>query len=639
MTMRVYNTSDLRNVALAGHAHAGKTLLTSAMLLAGGATNRLLRTEEGPTITDFDDEEVQRKHSISTGLAALEYAKRKINLLDTPGLNTFIHDARMVLPAADALLLLVDGVAGVQVETEKVWNFAQEFQLPVVFVITKLDSERADYSRVVEEIRDRFGRRCLSLEAGDQLAEMVAEEDDDLMQEFFEQGTLTPEHLKDGIHRELLERKIFPILGVSALQGQGVTSLLDFIVEYLPSPAERRPLEAGAPSLFVFKTLADAFSGRVSYFRVMAGTLKNDAHLWNSRSHVEERLAHLSVPFGKQLLEVPELAAGDIGVVHKLKDTCTGDSLSDKANPLAWEPVHVAEPAIAYAIVAKTRNDEDRLGNAIHKVLEEDPSLRFYRDPQTKEFLLAGNGQQHVEVMVNRLRRRYNVDIELRAPKIPYRETIRGSADVQGRHKKQTGGHGQFGDCKVKIEPLARGEKFQFVNSIFGGAIPRQFVPAVEKGILEAAEHGYLAGYPMVDFKVTLYDGSYHDVDSNEMSFKMAGRKAFKLAMEQARPALLEPVMKVEVQAPVEYAGDLMGDLNSRRGRVAGMEVNGGVQMIKAMVPMAEMLSYQNDLTAMTQGRATFHMEFDHYDYVPSAQADKIIQAAAAHRVHSADED
>lgn len=639
MTMRVYNTSDLRNVALAGHAHAGKTLLTSAMLLAGGATNRLLRTEEGPTVTDFDEEEVQRKHSISTGIAALEYGKRKFNLLDTPGLNTFVHDARLVLPAADAMLLLVDGVAGVQVETEKVWNFAEEFRLPVVFVVTKLDQDRASYLNVVAEIRERFGRRCLSLESADEVAEMVAEEDDDLMQEFFEQGTLTPEHLKDGIHKELIERKIFPILGVSAHTGEGVRELLNFIGEYLPSPGERRKMDAGAPSIYVFKTVADAFSGRVSYFRVMAGTLRNDAHLMNARTSGDERMAHLSVPYGKQAHEVPELAAGDIGVVSKLKDTLTGDSLSDKNAQKLWEQVHVPEPAIAYAIVAKTRNDEDRLGNAIHKVLEEDPSLRFYRDPQTKEFLLAGNGQQHVEVMVNRLRRRYNVDIELRSPKIPYRETIRGMADVQGRHKKQTGGHGQFGDCKVKIEPLPRGEKFQFVNSIFGGSIPRQFVPAVEKGILEASENGYLAGYPMVDFKVTLYDGSYHDVDSNEMSFKMAGRKAFKLAMEQAKPALLEPVMKVEVQAPVEYAGDLMGDLNSRRGRVAGMEVNGGVQMIKAMVPMAEMLSYQNDLTAMTQGRANFHMEFDHYDFVPGPQAEKIIQAAATSRVHSTEDD
>ncbi|MDX2269488.1 MAG: elongation factor G [Bryobacter sp.] len=626
--MRVYPTNLLRNVALAGHAHSGKTLLTSAMLYAGGATKRLETPEEGTTVTDFDEEEIARRHSIASAVAALEYKRHKLNLIDTPGLNMFLHDARLALPAADAMLLVVDGVAGVQVDTERVWNFAQEFGLPVVFVVTKLDQERADYAGTVAAIRERFGRRCLSLETGEELAEMVAEEDDDLMAEFFDSGTLTPEHLAQGIHKELLERKIFPILGVSATSGEGLPALLDFIVDVLPSPAERHNYSAGAPSIFVFKTMADAFAGRVSFFRVMAGTLANDAHLLNSRSGADERIAHLAVPFGKQQIEVSELHAGDLGVVAKLKDTLTGDSLSDKNTPRDWPAVEAPEPAIAYAIVAKTRNDEDRLGNAIHKILEEDPGLRFYRDPQTKEFLLAGNGQQHVEVMVNRLRRRYHVDVELRAPKIPYRETIRGVADVHGRHKKQTGGHGQFGDCKIKVEPLERGAKFEFVNAIFGGAIPKQFVPAVEKGILEAAEQGFLAGYPVVDFKVTLYDGSYHDVDSNEMSFKMAGRKAFRLAMQQARPALLEPVMKVSVQAPVEYAGDLMGDLNSRRGRVAGLEVNGGVQKIDALVPMAEMLTYQNDLTAITQGRANFHMEFDHYDYVPSPEAQKIVASA-----------
>ena len=369
----------------------------------------------------------------------------------------------------------------------------------------------------------------------------------------------------------------------------------------------------------------------------MSGTLRSDGHLMNGRTHHDERFAHLSVPFGKQSSEVSELATGDIGVVTKLKETLTGDSLSDKSKAQHWEAVHMPEPAIAYAIVAKTRNDEDRLSTAIHKTLEEDPTLRFYRDPLTKDFLLAGNGQQHIEVIVARLRNRYHVDIELRAPKIPYRETVRGMADVQGRHKKQSGGHGQFGDCKIKVEPLPRGEKFEFINATFGGSIPKQFVPAVERGIQEAAAHGWLAGFPMVDFRVTLYDGSYHDVDSNEMSFKMAGRKAFKAAMELAKPALLEPIMKVEVQTPVEYAGDLLGDFNARRGRVGGMEVNGASQMIRAMVPMSEMLSYQNDLTAMTQGRATFVMEVDHYDYVPLPQAEKII-AATQHQQMSDDE-
>lgn len=638
MTMRLYTSSEIRNVALAGHAHSGKTTLASAMLFAGGATSRLIRTEEGATITDFDEEEIARLHSISTGIAALEFAKKKINLLDTPGLNTFIHDARLCLPAADAMLLVVDGSVGVQVQTEKAWDYAAEFNLPVVFVVTKLDHERASFTNLVATIRERFGRRCCAVESRDELIEMIAEDDDELMQEFFEQGALSSDHLSAGLRKEITNRKLFPILGVSAFTDLGIRDLLNFICESLPSPIDRTPLDTkSCPSIFVFKTLADAFSGRVSYFKVMAGTLRNDGHLINARTHHDERFAHLSTPFGKHQNEVAELATGDIGVVLKLKETLTGDSLSDKSKPQIWPPVHVAEPAIAYAIVAKSRNDEDRLSTGMHKVLEEDPSLRFYRDPQTKDFLLAGNGRQHVEIIVARLRKRYHVDVELRAPKIAYRETIRAFADVQGRHKKQSGGHGQFGDCKVKIEPLGRGEAFEFINATFGGSVPKQYVPAVEKGIQEAAAQGWLAGFPMVDFKVTLYDGSYHDVDSNEMSFKMAGRKAFKAAMAIAKPALLEPIMKVEVHTPVEFAGDLLGDLNARRGKVAGMEVNAGSQTLKALVPMAEMLSYQNELTAMTQGRATFTMEFDHYDFVPAPQADKII--AEANYTHLSDDE
>ena len=392
-------------------------------------------------------------------------------------------------------------------------------------------------------------------------------------------------------------------------------------------------------SAFVFKTVADPFAGRVSYFKVVSGVVKNDANLVNVRNGAAERLSHIGALFGKTIQPVPELHAGDIGGVAKLKDTLTGDTLDDKASPIAYPPVRLPEPSIAYAISAKTRNDEDRMGHAVHKILEEDPALRFYRDPQTKEFLLAGTGQQHVEVIVSRLKKRYGVDVELHAPKIPYRETIRGKADVQGRHKKQTGGHGQFGDCWIRMEPLPRGEKFAFENEVFGGAIPRNFIPAIEKGIVEAAEKGYLAGFPVVDFKVTVYDGSYHDVDSSEMSFKLAARKAFKAAMEQAKPTLLEPVMNVEVQAPVEYAGDLMGDMNGRRGRIAGMDTKGGTQIIKAQVPMAEMLSYQNDLTSMTQGRASFSMEFDHYDYVPQLQAEKVIAAAKAAKVGEVEEE
>src|SRR5947209_8697155 len=391
--------------------------------------------------------------------------------------------------------------------------------------------------------------------------------------------------------------------------------------------------------MFVFKTTADPFSGRITYFKMYGGVLKNDANVQNLTRNTTERFAHLSIPVGKTLQPVSELHAGDIGAVAKLKDTLNGDTLGEKNVTAVYPHVKLPEPSIAFAIEAKSRNDEDRMGNAVHKILEEDQSLRFYRDPQTREFLLAGAGQQHVEIVVSRLKKRYGVEVALKAPKIPYRETIRGHADAQGRHKKQTGGHGQFGDCWIKMDPLPRGGNFEFANEVFGGAIPRNFIPAVEKGIVETAINGFLAGYPMVDFKVTVYDGSYHDVDSSELAFKLAARKAFKAAMEHAKPTLLEPVMNVEIQAPVEYAGDLMGDLNGRRGRIAGMDTKGSTQLLRAQAPMSEMLNYQNDLTSMTQGRASFSMEFDHYDYVRQLQAEKIIAAAKAARTGEEEEE
>jgi elongation factor G len=485
------------------------------------------------------------------------------------------------------------------------------------------------------------------------LIEMVAEGNDALLEEFFEKGTLPVEHILDGLREAVRARRICPVLCAAGLHNVGSDLILNFAIEHFPSPADcgtwkgklsgkevERVIKDSEPvSVFIFKTVADPFAGRVTYFKVISGVLKNDAALINARTGGGERLAHIGSLAGKTLPPVPEIHAGDIGGVAKLKETVTGDTLADKASLIAYPAVNLVEPSIAYAIAAKTRNDEDRMGNAIQKILEEDKSLRFYRDPQTKEFLLAGSGQQHVEIIVSRLKRRYGVDVELHAPKIPYRETIRGKADVQGRHKKQTGGHGQFGDCWIRVEPLPRGGRFAFENEVFGGAIPRNFIPAIEKGIVEAAEKGHLAGFPMVDFKVIVYDGSYHDVDSSEMSFKLAARKAFRAAMDAAKPALLEPVMNVEVQAPVEYAGDLMGDMNSRRGRIAGMDTKGPTQIIKAQVPMSEMLNYQNDLISMTQGRASFTMEFDHYDFVPGPQADKIIAAAKAGRTGEEEEE
>jgi elongation factor G len=671
----------------------------AAMAFTAGIGNRLGRVDEGTAITDFDDEEMARKITISSAVCAIEWNKKKINVIDTPGFNIFTNDVKQVLVAADAAVAVVDGVAGVEVQTERTWSLADDARLPRAVIINKLDRERSDFQRALESVRDAFGRTAVPVQlpigaekefkgvvdlitmkaytyspggngkatevsipdelgdaakaAHETLVEMAAEGNDALMEEFFETGTLAPDRVHEGLVEGIRTGKIFPVLCASGTANIGADLLMNFLLGHMPAPGSRGPVTGKLggqdverkvsgdqpASAFVFKTIADPFAGRVSYFKVMSGVVKNDAHLINVRTGTDERLAHIGALQGKTIVPVTDLHAGDIGAVAKLKDTLTGDSICDKSSQIAYPAVQIPEPSIAYAIHAKTRQDEDRMSNAIHRVLEEDQSLRFYRDPQTKEFLLAGSGQQHVEIICSKLKKRYHVDVELHAPKIPYRETIRGSADVHGRHKKQTGGHGQFGDCKIKVSPLARGARFEFVNDIFGGAIPKQFIPAVEKGILEAAERGYLAGYPVVDFRVVLYDGSYHDVDSNELSFKLAGRKAFRLAMDSAKPALLEPIMNVEVQAPVDFAGDLMGDFNGRRGRVSGMDTKGSTQIIRAQVPMAEMLTYQNDLTSMTQGRASFTMEFSHYDFVPAQQADKIISSAKAAGVGAEEEE
>jgi len=698
--VKPYETKDIRNVGIVGHGHCGKTSVVAGLLYAAGATTRLTRVDEGNTVTDFDEEEINRKLTISSSVAAIEWKKTKINFIDTPGFNMFVNDATSALIAADAAIVVVDAVSGVEAQTERMWKTAEEYNMPRAIVINKLDRDRASFERTMESIHERFGRNAVPIQlplgrdkdfrgvidlmrmkafaytmdgdgkgqevpiphdqmeaaklAHEELIEIVAEGKDALMEEFFEKGTLPEEHVIEGVDEEMREMRIFPVLCMSGLHDIGSDRLLELIVEAFPTPDGRppakvmlndaeieRPCSVTEPTAaFVFKTTADPFAGRLSFFRVLSGVVKDDAHLFNSGKRTEERLAHIGTPLGKTIVPVTELRAGDIGVVAKLKDTLTGDTLADKASMVEFPPIKHPEPSIAFAVEAKSRNDEDRMGNALHKLLEEDLSLRFYRDPQTKDFLVAGTGQVHVEIAVSRLKKRYGVDVTLKAPKIPYLETIRGKADVQGRHKKQTGGHGQFGDCWIRMEPLERGAKFQFANETFGGSIPRNFIPAIEKGIIETAERGHLAGFPMVDFKVTVYDGSYHDVDSSEMAFKMAARKAFRNAMATAKPVLMEPVMNVEIQAPVEFAGDLMGDLNGRRGRISGMDVQGPTQIIRAHAPMSEMLTYQSDLTSMTQGRASFQMEFDHYDYVPQLQADKVIAAAKALRAgEEVDED
>jgi len=696
--VKVYDAANLRNLALIGHGHAGKTTLVSAMLYTAGAAPRLGRVDDGSAITDYDEEEIVRKMSIATGLAFVEWgkpeAKVKINLLDTPGFNMFVHEAKVALPVVDAALVVVDGVAGVEVVTQRVWQYCNDIELPRMIVVNRMDRDRADANRVLESLTNAFGRAVTPLqlpigsekslsgivdlvrmkaytyemggngkgkegpipanmtdvakEAHERLVELVAEGKDELMEEFFETGTIPEEHLVPALHEAIREDKLFPVLFTSGLGNIGVDELMDFIVDYTPAASEHHAItgwtaEGSEPtvrngtdnepaSVYVFKTMSDAFAGRISYFKVFSGVLKNDASLQNYNRNIQEKFAHISLIQGKQAVPIQELHAGDIGAVPKLRETLTGDTLGDKASPIRYPAVQLPEPAITFAIEPKSRADEDKLGVGLHKLMEEDAMLRFFRDPQTKEFLIAGTGQQHIEVVVSKMKKRYHAEVVLKAPKVPYRETIRGKADVQGRHKKQTGGHGQYGDCKIKMEPLPRGAEFEFVNDIFGGSIPRNFIPAVEKGIKDAAARGYLAGFPVVNFRAILYDGSYHDVDSNDLSFQMAGRIAFRKAMEVAKPTLLEPVMHVEITIPDEFAGTIMGDLNSRRGRIQGMDNRAGNTIVKAEAPMAEMLTYGADLTSMTQGRGSFSMEMHHYDTVPQQLQDKIIEKAKAER-------
>jgi len=695
--MKIYPTKDIRNVGIVGHGGTGKTQLVSSLLYAAGVTPRFGKVAEGTTVTDWDEEEIARKISIQTGIACAEWActlcagnNIKINFLDLPGYSTFITETKASLIAADAALITVDAHVGAQVTTEKVWDYCAEYDIPRAFVLTWMDRELSSFERSLESLTQIFGRTVVPLqmpigtekafrgvidlvsmkahmytpdgdgkaaienipdalkdeaeEAHERLVEMIAEGDDEMMEEFFREGTIPIHDLIPAVRKAIVAEKIVPVLMISSTRNVGNSSLLTFLADVFPHPDEhaqvgfkepggkgdridRKYDDAQPLSVFVFKTLADPFAGRINYFKIKSGVLKNDATLQNFNRSSAERFQHTMLVQGKQLTEIQELHAGDIGAITKLKETVTGDTLGDKSAPIFYAPAKLPEPSITFAVEPKSRADEDKIGVAIHKIMEEDPALRFSRDPQTKEFLLAGNGQQHIEVVVAKLQKRYNVNLTLKPPKVPYRETIRGKADAEGKHKKQSGGHGQFGVCRVKFEPIERGKGIEFVDDIFGGSIPKNWIPSVEKGIRDAAARGHLAGFPMTDFRAILYDGKYHDVDSSDIAFKIAGSLAFKEAMKQSRPSLLEPVMRVEVYAPDQYSGDLMGDLSSRRGRIEGSESRGHNVIVKAQVPLAEMLSYATDLTSMTQGRATYSMEFSHYDYVPSELADKVIAA------------
>ncbi|HYK00964.1 MAG TPA: elongation factor G [Thermoanaerobaculia bacterium] len=684
--MKVYSGSEIRNVAIVGHNDTGKTTLVSQLLFNAGAVNRLGRVDDGTTTTDFDVDEIERKHSISTAVAFAEWKDTKINLLDTPGFGIFIMEAKSAMRVADSAVVVVSGVTGVEVTTEKVWKFAEEYALPRILVVNKLDRERSSFPRALESLQKKFGKNVVQIQmpigeekdftgiidlvsmkayryaadgsgkydpidipadlkdeaeaARATLIEKVAEGDDTLMERFFDQGGLSQDELMDGLRREVAHHQIYPVMIASASHNIGGHLILDAFVSMLPAADEVKkvdgkdrkgePLQFDAraeafPAALVFKTFSDPFSGRVSLFRVYSGTVQSDHAYWNTTRDHEERIGKLQVLQGKQQLPVSELRAGDIGAVAKLKDTFTGDTIAAKDHAIALQHIHYPEAAIAFAVEPKARGDEDKLGAAIHRIIEEDPTIKFSRDEQTKEFLISGQGQLHVEIVVAKLHKKYHVDVMLHPPKVPYRETITKAADAHGRHKKQSGGHGQFADCKITVEPLPRGGDFEFVDEIFGGSIPRQYIPAVEKGIQDARVKGYLAGFPMVDFRVRLKDGQYHDVDSSEMAFKIAGSLAYQEAMQNARPTLLEPIMHVDIYAPAEYVGDIMGDLNSRRGRVEGVDAEEDAQVVHARVPFSEMLTYGSTLRSLTQGRGSFHMEMSHYEEVPRNLQEKII--------------
>jgi elongation factor G len=672
--VRVFDAASLRNIALVGHTGSGKTQLAAAMLFTAGTINRLGKVDDGTAPTDFDEEEIARRHTLSASLAYAEWNKHKINIIDTPGMGNFLSDARAGLQVADAALVVVDAVSGVMVQTEKAWASAADLTLPRIVVLNRLDRERASMERTLGSLRETCDRAVMPIQlpigeektfrgvvdlvskkalvfktdgsgqfveeavpagmtdaveaAREALIEMVAESDEALMEKFFEHGTLTDAELVAGLQTATAAGKVFPLVCASGMLNVGIQPLLDAIVAYVPAPR----VEATTTSAFVWKTIADPFAGRITMFRVLSGSLKSDSTVHNRTRDTPERLGSLVLLQGKTQTAVPEIKAGDIGAVAKLKETLTNDVIGDKAATVSPPPLKFPEPVLSYAIEPKTRGDEDKISTSMHRLQEEDPSIGYTRDPQTKELLLAGQGQLHIEVTVAKLKRRFGVEVNLKPPRIPYRETIKAATEAHGRHKKQTGGHGQFGDCKIRVEPLARGSDFEFVDDIFGGSIPRQFIPAVEKGIQDARTRGYLAGFPMVDFRVTVFDGSYHDVDSNELSFKLAGSLAFKDAMTRARPTILEPVMSVEVYAPSDFAGDLMGDLNGRRGRIAGMDTRGATTIIKAQVPMSEMLTYEQHLTSATGGRGSYHMEYSHYEEVPSHLQTKIIATAKAER-------
>ncbi len=675
--MKVYSSTQIRNVALLSHSGAGKTSLAEAMLYDSGALGRIGKVDDGTTTGDFDPDEVKRKISLNLGLLPCEWRDTKLNVIDTPGYADFVGEVCEALYVADSALLVVCGASGVEVGTEQDWKRAREHELPVVVLVNKLDREHANFYNVVDQLRNRLKLHAVILqlpigqEAGfrgivdlisgrayvtengkttecdppadmeediatyrDRLCEAVAETDDSLIDKYLEGEPLADQELRSALRTATRAGTLVPVLCGSALLNIGIEPLLDFLTENLPSPREGKqpPTEDGAAlngttAAVVFKTVADPF-GKLSLFRLYGGDLKSDVHLYNVNRGHEERITHLLVVRGKNHEVIPELHAGDIGAALKLQDTNTGDTLTLKDKQIRLAPIDFPEPSYSAAIEPKTRADLDKLGGAMARLIQEDPTLHWHRDPETSQSILAGMGESHLQVAVDRLHRKFGADVTLGEPKIPYRETISSSAKAQGRHKRQTGGHGQFGDVWLEVEPLPRGSGYQFADKVVGGSVPRQFIPAVDKGVQEALHAGILTGSPVVDIRVTLYDGSFHAVDSSEMAFKTAAVIGFHAACEKAHPVLLEPIMDVQVEVPTEFMGDVVGDLNSHRARILGMDpVSDGMTQITAHVPMAEMFRYATTLRSLTQGRASYTMHMLGYEEAPAHVAQQVAQA------------
>ena len=640
--MKVYSANEIRNVAILGHSGCGKTTLAEAALSEAGVTTRMGRVEDGNTVSDYDPEETRRGVSINMAMIPVEWKNTKINFIDTPGYFDFAGDVKQALAAADAVLILVSAKSGVEVGTEIAWEYALELGLPRIIFVNGMDDENADFDKVVAQMKDMFGTSVVSMDEKDALVEAASETDEELMEKFFNDEELTPDELSRGIRNAIKAGSLSPVLSGTAVKKEGISPLMDMLIEYMPPASEIRPtIEAeGKDGLltlncndsetlaaFVFKTIADPYVGRLSLFRVFSGVIKRDTPLYNSKQEVTEKAGHLYVMRGKDQIEVSEVRAGDIGAIAKLSSTATQDTLCIKEKAVKVKDIAFPESLLTLAVVPKGKGDEDKISGAFSRLLEEDKTIKFEINKETKQAVVSGVGDNQLDVLVNRLKSRYKIDVDLVAPLIPYREMIKSKVKVQGKHKKQSGGRGQFGDVHIEFEPSGDLEKpYVFEEKIFGGSVPRAYFPAVEKGLQECVLAGPLAAFPVVGLKATLVDGSYHDVDSSELAFKLATSIAFKDGFMKARPTILEPIAKIEVTVPDDYTGDIMGDMNKRRGRIMGMEKVGGKQVISAEAPVAEMMRYATDLRSMTQGRGRFTMTFDRYEEAPSEIQTKVIE-------------